>query len=244
MTWGGLGLALGVVVALTSSAAWGQQIVDLELAIAIDVSASVDGGEHELQMRGIAMAFRDPNVISAIQAAGGMGIAVSVVEWSGASQQRVSVDWHLVNDESSAESFSSAVLGSQRSGNRGLTAIGNAIRFCHLSMQANRYEGLRKVINVSGDGKANDGIAPGVARQSATGDNIIINGLAILNEDPSLYGYYEKAVIGGPGAFAYQARNYKDFVDTMRRKLIREIALLMSEGPTDRGIDVAANARH
>jgi len=126
-------------------------------------------------------------------------------------------------------------------GSRGLTAIGNAIRFCHALMQANRYEGIRKVINVSGDGKANDGIAPGVARQLANNDDIVVNGLAILNENPSLYRYYEMAVIVGPGAFAHQARNYRDFPAAIKRKLLREIALLMSEDASDQSLAVASN---
>jgi hypothetical protein len=67
--------------------AWAQSStptnVDLELVLAIDTSTSVDEVEFDLQRRGLASAFRHPNVHTAIVAAGSKGIAVAVLQWAG-----------------------------------------------------------------------------------------------------------------------------------------------------------------
>ena len=55
-----------------------------------------------------------------------------------------------------------------------------------------------------------------------------MNGLAILNEDQKLSGYYRERVIGGPGAFVLQVSNFQDFARAMRLKLIREIEVAMA----------------
>ena len=60
--------------------AWAQQPVDLESVLAVDVSASVDATEYDLQMHGVAAAYRDPEVVAAILSSGGLGIAVTVVQ--------------------------------------------------------------------------------------------------------------------------------------------------------------------
>ena len=59
-----------------------DKAVDLELVLAVDVSASVDDAEFALQMAGIAEAFRDQEVQAAI-ASGPLGrVAVSLVLWA------------------------------------------------------------------------------------------------------------------------------------------------------------------
>ncbi len=72
---------------------------EIELVLALDASTSVSAEEFELQRRGLADAFRHPDVIAAIRAAGDLGIAVALVQWSGPRLQRTSIDWTLVRDE-------------------------------------------------------------------------------------------------------------------------------------------------
>ena len=52
---------------------------------------------------------------------------------------------------------------------------------------------------------------------------ITINGLAILNESPTLDLYYADHVIGGPDAFIITAHDYEDFARAIRLKLLKEI---------------------
>ena len=75
-----LSLCLAALLASSAAAQSGRQ-VDLELVLAVDTSSSVSAQEFDLQMRGLATAFRDPAVVAAIQASGDLGIAVAMVQW-------------------------------------------------------------------------------------------------------------------------------------------------------------------
>ena len=94
--WVRFAIAGAVVLAMAAPAAAQQKRVDLELVIAIDTSSSVDDTELELQVGGIALAFRDPAVIAAIEAVG--GVAVAEVQWAGPSFQNLAMPWTPVFD--------------------------------------------------------------------------------------------------------------------------------------------------
>ena len=55
-------LFLGLVADWEQSLAQGRRPVDLELVLAVDSSSSVSPGEFNLQMQGLAQAFRSPDV--------------------------------------------------------------------------------------------------------------------------------------------------------------------------------------
>ena len=63
-------------------------------------------------------------------------------------------------------------------------------------------------------------LQPAIDRLVAAGATI--NGLCVLHEEPDLVAWYEREVIGGPGAFAQPCDGYAGFADAMRRKLLRE----------------------
>ncbi len=197
------------------------QPVALELALAVDTSSSVSAEEFELQKRGLAEAFRHAEVRAAIRSLGAAGIAVSLIQWSGNRMQGTSVDWMRLSDGLSAERFAAAIGASGRLFT-GSTALGGAIRFALDAIERNRFEGRRKVIDVSGDGFS--GLSPRRERDRALARGVTINGLAILNEKPELGGYYAAHVIGGPGAFVLTAADYEDFAEAIREKLVKEIA--------------------
>jgi len=196
--------------------------VDLALVLAIDSSGSVDFAEFELQAGGIARAFRDPEVIEAINGSAPNGIAVSVIQWSGRRQHLVAVDWTKVTDAWSAAALAAKIEGTGRI-LIGETAIADALRFATEHLAYGPFQGARRIIDLSGDGPANAGGDPDPVRDAAVDDGITINGLAILNENPSLDRYYAEHVIGGPDAFVVAARDYRDFADAIRLKLLREI---------------------
>ncbi len=60
------------------------------------------------------------------------------------------------------------------------------------------------------------------ARQMAGARGVIVNGLAILGEQ-GVDAWYRRNVIVGPGSFVMVAKDYEDFAEAMRRKLLREI---------------------
>jgi hypothetical protein len=221
-----VGAALFFILLLGGHAglAQGRQPVDLELVLAVDTSSSVSPGEFNLQMQGLANAFRSPDVQSAIQAVGDLGIAVAMVQWSDNRKQTVAINWQMVDDQASAEAFAREIDNTPRFLIGGGTAIGGAVNFAAHQLRINAFDGRRKVIDVSGDGRTNQGSNPARARDDAVAQGITINGLAILNEDALVDRHYLANVIGGTGSFVMQADDYSDFARAIVEKLIKEIA--------------------
>lgn len=214
--------------------------VDLELVLAVDSSFSVDREEFDLQMKGLARAFRDPRVIAAIRASGDHGIAVCLAQWADNGQQSMALDWTAIHDAGSAETFARRLEQTPRLIVGASTSITGALRFAMRQFERNGFEGRRLVIDVSGDGRHNQSTGPAAQRERAVNMGITINGLAILNEDHQLDRYYRDHVIGGTGAFVMTTDSYRDFAEAIVRKLVREIsgsplALLPREGPPDPG---------
>jgi hypothetical protein len=216
-------LALTILLAsgLTGPAR-AQAHVDLELVLAVDSSGSVDFAEFELQAGGLARAFRDPEVIEAIEGAAPNGIAVSMIQWSGRRQHLTVVDWTKVTDAASAGALATAIEAAGRV-LIGETAIADALQFAADELGYGPFHGARRVIDVSGDGPTNAGSDPDPVRDAAVLAGMTINGLAILNESPTLDRYYADHVIGGPDAFILTASDYDDFARAIRLKLLREI---------------------
>jgi hypothetical protein len=216
--------------------------VDLQLVLAVDVSASIDAEEGRLQRDGYVKAIIDPLVIQAIQAGPNGRIAVAYMEWSGPLHQRVVVDWRVIDGPESAIAFAelldqAPMLAGRRTSISG--AIQHAVGIFH---KAKQFRAARKVIDISGDGPNNGGFYVHQTRFRAFENGITINGLPIHNDRPSPLGipatpnidlYYEDCVIGGPGAFIVVAETLRSFAAAVRRKLILEIAGLQPP-PRDR----------
>lgn len=214
-----LGIAIITAMRLAAVPAQGAA---LALVLAVDVSASVTADSYLLQHDGIARAFENPRLVDAISAAAG-GIEVLVLEWSDPDKIVVTVDWTRVADAESARTFAAAVRATRRSSN-GITAIGPALLAAASEFDRLPQPAARRVIDISGDGMANFGVPPAVARDRAVAAGIAINGLAILTEEPWLEGYYRSNVVGGPSAFVIAVRTFDSFADAMLRKLVQEIA--------------------
>ena len=194
----------------------------LALVLAVDVSASVTADSYILQRDGIARAFADPRLAEAISAVP-RGIEVLVLEWSGPDKIVVTVDWTRVGDAPSAIGFAAAVRASRRS-SAGITAIGPALIAAAAAFEHLPEPAAHRIIDISGDGIANFGLPPAVARDRIVAHGIAINGLAILTEEPWLADYFRSDVIGGPSAFVVIARTFDDFAEAMLRKLVQEVA--------------------
>jgi hypothetical protein len=215
------------------SGASAKTAVDLVLALGIDVSRSVDYEEGQLQRQGYIQAFRDPDVIAAIQSGMLRRIAVGYYEWAGDGLVHVVRDWTLIEDAASALAFADALEKGAPTPER-RTSISSAINFAVPWLGQNDFEGTRRVIDISGDGPNNSGELVNVARDRAVAQGITINGLPIMDRGGRFYGqrynipnldlYYRDCVIGGPGAFLVVAENFQDFARAVRRKLILEIA--------------------
>ncbi len=198
--------------------------VDLELVLGVDTSMSVASDEFALQMAGYARAFRQPEVLQAIESAGANGIAVSLVQWADSAQQAVSVGWTWIGDRASAMAFADRIAATGRRFTGPGTALASALGFCLRLFDGNGFEGRRRVVDLSGDGRDNRGPKVTLIRTRALASGITVNGLAIVNDEPFLDRYYQRQVIAGPDAFVVAAADYRDFADAIVKKLVREIA--------------------
>ena len=213
----------------------GGEPVDLQLVLAADVSRSIDDGEFELQRQGYVSALQDPRVISAIQGGSIGAIAITYVEWAGIGEQKVVVGWTVVRDGEGAAILADQIRKAPRSF-YGHTSISDAIDFSMQHFEKSGAMSERRVIDVSGDGTNNSGRAVTSARDDANAKGVIVNGLAIINDNinfgylahthpPGGFpNYYRENVIGGPGAFLLQVINFESFADAMVQKLVTEIS--------------------
>ncbi len=224
-------LLWGAGLLLTASEVRAQTPVDLALVLAVDSSASVDESEFALQRGGLAQAFRDPEVIKAIESGPFRRIAVTVVEWAGHAEQTVDIPWTVVDGGAGARALADRIDGLQRQILTGATSIAGAITFANSLLHSHPFEADRLVIDLSGDGRNNQGPAVETVRQGVVAQGVTINGLAIVNEHPTLNYYFEDRVIGGTAAFVEVANDYKDYPRAIRRKLIREIRTMNISAP-------------
>lgn len=215
---------LVLLAAATQAPARAQgQHVDVAIVLAVDTSASVDTQEFRLQMRGLAEALRNDEVLQAIRRGERGAIAVSVVQWSSYEEQAVTQDWIIIRDAADAERIASAVARTPRLfGFRG-TAIADVIDFSRRHLANLPYRADRRVIDISGDGKNNQPPLLRHARARAVELGITVNGLPIISSDPSIHYYYADSVIAGPGSFIEIAESFENFGAAMTRKLLREI---------------------
>jgi hypothetical protein len=220
-----------VLIALGLLGAARAEPVDLELVFAADGSGSIDDDELRLQRRGWADALTSKEVLDGVRDGVIGAIAVAFMEWGGPQSQYLVVDWHVIRDEASARAFSDRLLGASR-GAYGYNSISNAIDFSVRLVEQNAHEGVRKVIDVSGDGPNIGGRPLSAARADALAKGFTINALAIRRPGGrpggpggmSLEDYYGREVIGGPGAFVEIADEARPFAVAARRKLLTEIA--------------------
>ncbi|MCR9070473.1 MAG: DUF1194 domain-containing protein [Alphaproteobacteria bacterium] len=214
---------LFLLTAWMSGRPFAAEPVDLELVLAVDSSASVDYTEFNLQLRGLALAFEDPELADAI-AAGQIGaIAVTLIEWSSAGRQEVSIPWTVIRSAEDASAFAAEIDRAPRMVVTGATSLSASILFAASMFDTNSFDGTRQVIDLSGDGYNNQGTALSVARELVLERGITINALAIENQVPGLGDYFEDSLIGGFGAFLIRATDYEDYIGQIRRKLLREI---------------------
>lgn len=205
--------------------------VDVELIIAVDVSYSMDPDEQALQREGYITGLNSPEFLGALRQGIHGRIAVTYFEWAGASDQRVVVPWRIIDGPAAAKAFTDAIAAAPyRRAYR--TSISGALHFAVPLFAASGVRGLRRVIDVSGDGVNNQGDPVAIVRDEVLERGITINGLPILLKRPSpatmdienLDVYYEDCVIGGPSAFVIPIRERDQFREATRTKLVQEIA--------------------
>ena len=205
--------------------------VDVELVIAVDVSYSMDPDEQSLQREGYVLALTSTEFLQALRQGAHGKIAITYFEWAGQSDQKILMPWRVIDGPESADAVAAEISRAPyRRASR--TSISGALRFAKPLFDDSGYRGLRRVIDVSGDGANNAGPLVELTRDDVLAAGITINGLPIMLKRPysgtmdieNLDEYYEDCVIGGPGAFVIPIREREKFIEATRTKLVLEIA--------------------
>ena len=214
------------LAAATPAAA--QEQCRLALLLGLDVSAAVDAEEYGLQMSGLAGALIAPEIVEAFLNGPGP-VALSVYEWSGRFQQDLIVDWTLVTSEDDLTRIAERIARQTRSHEDFPTALGYALGFA-AGHFAEAPPCLFQTLDISGDGQNNDGFPPGAAYEHFPFEGITVNALAIGGASRGIEDYFLEQVIRGPGAFVEYARSHQDFAEAIRRKLERELRVMILGG--------------
>ena len=211
---------LGMVFATLVGAA---QACDVALTFAVDVSSSVDDNEYRVQTQGLASALRDP-IVADVLVRGQS--ALSVVQWSGYGQQKVSVPWTAISRPEDVGLFAETLETAPRQWDEFPTAIGDALAFVRGAF-TDAPDCNRHVIDISSDGRSNEGASPHLQHAALRAHGITVNALVIEQDEEGLPEYFQSQVIIGPDAFVLTSEGFSGFADAMRRKLYRELMIQM-----------------
>src|SRR5215471_8449309 len=216
----------------------GATPVDVELVLAVDVSYSMDPEEQQLQREGYIEALTSREFLQALRGGMHAKVALTYFEWAGPYDQKIIVPWRLIDGPETADGVANDIARAPyRRASR--TSISGALQFAKPLFDASGYNGIRRVIDVSGDGANNAGPLVVPTRNDVLAAGITINGLPIMLKRPNTFSidienldvYYEDCVIGGPGAFIIPIHNREQFKEAIRTKLVLEIAGRVPEGP-------------
>ena len=218
-------------LSIASSEALAADPVDIELVLAVDVSLSMSPDELEIQRNGYAAALVDDRVIEAIQSGLHGRIAVTYFEWAGSTTQRIVVPWTIIATREDAQRMADQLSAMPPISAR-RTSISSALEFGSDLFAESPFRGMKRVIDVSGDGPNNQGPPVDTVRDQIAAQGIVINGLPLMTNGgmstpydvAELDRYYADCVITGPGSFVVPVNEWSQFPEAIRRKLVLELA--------------------
>jgi hypothetical protein len=238
-TFNGLLIVFALCAGGISASGVFARCADLALVLAIDGSGSIDRYDFALQQEGYAAAFLEERVHQALARAGVVDVAV--VLWGDEEMATEVLNWQRLSSPSDAERLSGQIAMMPRRVT-GDTGIGRGIWEALDLLDGGESCALRRIINVSGDGRESFRSQDGsrrplvLSRARAEAMGVTINGLAITTSAPDLANYYRDEVVTGRDAFVLSVASFDAFGEAITLKLVREIDLpMMAEipGPTE-----------
>lgn len=228
-----LAALLGLAVISRADAGCRQALV-----MALDVSSSVDAEEYQLQMRGLAEALSDAEIRAMLLTNTASPVNLAVFEWAGRDQQRLILDWTAIDSGAALDAVTARLLGHRRQAGTATTAIGAALTYAGQLIKT-APDCWERTIDLSGDGKNNDGPRPRLGKRDPIYDGITVNGLVIGTdfggnakvpgeEIGELTSYFRAEILHGPDAFLETALGFSDFGAAMKRKLLRELSIAVA----------------
>jgi hypothetical protein len=235
-------LSIGLLAFLVWPVA-AREATDANLITAIDVSGSIKADAERLEIEGMAAAVVDPRFLQAV--ARGFHGRIGFMAFTWANGEFIPlVPWTLIGSKDDAEH----VAGLLRAA-RGMPSMGYAMgipsrtrpwrtghatnvsaaidRAIELSVAA-PFDSWHNVINICANGIDNVGEGPAAARDRASGQGLIVNGLILGDRDNAadIATWFRDHVQSGPGSFVMVARAFQDVTSAMLAKFLVELAAL------------------
>src|SRR5687768_1243491 len=117
--------------------------VDVELALAVDVSYSMDPDEQALQREGYIAAITSPEFMRALRQGMHAKVAMTYFEWAGSHHTQIIVPWRVIDGPETADSFA-ADIARARYTRASRTSISSALLFGATLFDGSGYRGLRR----------------------------------------------------------------------------------------------------
>ncbi len=178
-------------------------------------------------MQGLAAGLRDGVVAEALVRG---EAALALMQWTGSSRQDLTISWLRIRDDDALAALATRIETLPRVWTEYSTAIGQALTFGMGVFDA-APACRRRVIDISSDGRNNEGEEPADLRTELDSLAIVVNALVIRGDDEGLPAYFAENVITGGNAFVVTAEDYDEYPERMRRKLRRETERPISLGP-------------
>src|ERR1700749_1266609 len=153
----------------------GATAVDVEVVLAVDVSYSMDPDEQALQREGYMAALTSREFMQALRQGMHGRIALTYFEWAGMHHQQIIVPWRVIDGPEAADGFA-ADIGRARYTRASRTSISGAMLFAAPLFKGSGFHGVRRVLDISGDGVNNNGPRVTLTRDEVLGQGITING--------------------------------------------------------------------
>lgn len=236
-----LNMALRLIFAVTLFLGWAQTVAAAScrqaLLLGLDVSLSVDAQDFTLQREGLSAALLSPPVQEAMLR-GPDHMELAVFEWSGSFDQKMLIDWTVIDSPATLQRIALALLSTTQETRSGRTALGAALTHARdLLLTRTHCETL--TLDISGDGVNNSGYGPETVKDELQDVGIGVNALVIeaspdqqFEDQPSvgqLADYFYDNVIAGPSAFVEAIIGFSAYQEAIQRKLLRELVPSMVE---------------
>lgn len=208
---------------------------DVNIVTGLDVSGSIEARETQLQIDGMALAIRSPEVMRAIRQGKRGRVGFALFLWANGNYP-VFASWQLISSPEEAATVSDeiaqripAILSAKSEIKLGeLTDLSGAMAYGAEMLSAAPYVADHKILNILGNGIDNVGESPKWVRDKVVAQGIMINAVVIGN-DRGVQSYFRSEVIGGPAAFVLTAREPEALVEVLERKFVTEIVLNMHQ---------------
>ncbi len=204
---------------------------DVNIVTGLDFSGSIEPRDAQVQIDGITMAIRSPQIIAAIKNGNHGRIGFALFVWASGNYP-ILVTWRQIGSAEEAAAVADevstglhALMGSDTLVKLGaLTDLSGALDYGGEMLDAAPFATNRRIINIIGNGIDNVGEGARPTRDRLVAEGITINGVA-LGRDRTFFAYLKRDVIGGPESFALMANDPEMLVEVVARKFMTEIVL-------------------